>query len=134
MFSPISTKPNNHQLKFLVRVIKNLFFVSSSFVTLVLSFLTFYYGIGNINFTRGSLGLVVAFSVQGLLIFRFITSFLNSKRESKEQSAKQAKKLKPASNSNSSAAKTDKVKNRKKESDLPEADQNTASNKKVKSK
>lgn len=118
---------------FPVRVIRNLFFVSSSFVTLVLSFLTFYYGIGNINFTRGLLGLVVAFFVQGLLIFGFITTFLKTKRESKEQSAKQAKKVK-TTNSSSSAAKNDKVKNRKKESDLPEADQNTASNKKVKSK
>lgn len=115
-----------------VPVIKNLFFVVSSFVTLVLSFLTFFYGIGNINFTRGLLGLIVTYSIQGVLIFRFITSFLKSKRESKEQSAKQAKKLKSTSSaSNSNSAKNEKVKssvkNRKKESDLPEADQQVKS-------
>lgn len=73
------------------------------------------------------MGLVVAFSIQGFLIFRFIASFLKSKRESKEQSSK-SKKSKAAT---VAPAKKD----RKKESDLPEADQNTnVSQKKVKTK
>lgn len=73
------------------------------------------------------IGLLVAFSIQGFLIFRFITSFLKSKRESKEQSAKLTKKVK-------APAPVGK-KDRKKESDLPEADQNTnVSQKKVKTK
>jgi translocating chain-associated membrane protein 1 len=71
-------------------------------------------------------GLLVAFSIQGFLIFRFIASFLKSKRESKEASVKLTKKVKAVA-----AAPTKK--DRKKESDLPEADQNV-SNKKVKTK
>lgn len=94
---------------------------------MVLSFLTFFTGIGRTHSTRGMMGLIVAFSIQGFLIFRFITSFLKSKRESKEASAKLIKKVKVVA----PVAKKD----RKKESDLPEADQNTnVSQKKVKTK
>ena len=76
------------------------------------------------------LGLLVAFSIQGFLIFRFIASFLKSKRESKEQSAKLTKKAKTAA-----AAPSGKKDRKKVESDLPEADQNTnVSQKKVKTK
>lgn len=78
----------------------------------------------------GFLGLFVAFSIQGFLIFRFIASFLKSRRESREQSAK-LKKVKAAEVKQAAAVKKD----RKKESDLPEADQNTnVSVKKVKTK
>lgn len=79
------------------------------------------------------MGLVVAFTIQGFLIFRFITSFLKSKRESKEQAAvKQplTKKSKPSPAAKDPTAK----KERKKESDLPEADQNVTSQKKIKTK
>jgi hypothetical protein len=94
---------------------------------LVLSFLTFFTGIGKTHSSRGMLGLVVAFTIQGFLIFRFIASFLKSKRESKEQAAIKVKKVK--------AAPAPVKKDRKKESDLPEADQNTGvSQKKVKTK
>jgi translocating chain-associated membrane protein 1 len=96
----------------------------------VLSFLTFFTGIGKLNPTRGMLGLVVAFSIQGFLIFRFITSFLKSKRESKE-AVKQTLPKKTKSATKDSSAK----KERKKESDLPEADQNVnSSQKKLKTK
>lgn len=112
----------------LVRVFNNLIFLLTAFSTLVLSFLTFFTGIGRTHSTRGMLGLLVAFSIQGFLIFRFITSFLKSKRESKEQSAKASKKVKAAVTATTK-------KDRKKESDLPEADQNTnVSQKKVKTK
>lgn len=110
----------------LVRVINNIIFLLTAFSTLVLSFLTFFTGIGKTHSSRGMLGLVVAFTIQGFLIFRFIASFLRSKRESKEQTIKVKKaKTTPAP----------VKKDRKKESDLPEADQNTAvSQKKVKTK
>ncbi|CRK99038.1 CLUMA_CG012153, isoform A [Clunio marinus] len=109
------------------RVFNNLIFLLTAFSTLVLSFLTFFTGIGRTHSTRGMLGLVVAFSIQGFLIFRFIASFLKSKRESKEQSVKVIKKVKTST--------TTGKKDRKKESDLPEADQNTNVNqKKVKTK
>lgn len=77
------------------------------------------------------LGLVIAFTIQGFLIFRFITSFLKSKRESKEQATIAAKPLlkKPKS----SEKKSETSKKSKKESDLPEADQNV-NQKKVKTK
>lgn len=116
---------------FLVRVFNNMLFAITSFSTLVLSFLTFFSGIGKTNSTRGMMGLAVAFAIQGFLIFRFITAFLKSKRESKEQSATVvAKKVKVA------PVKSEKSKkDRKKESDLPESEQNIAVNsKKLKSK
>lgn len=116
------------RVHFSVRVFNNIIFLLTSFSTLVLSFLTFFTGIGKTHSTRGMLGLVVAFSIQGFLIFRFITSFLKSKRESREQSAKLTKKVK-------AAAAAPVKKERKKESDLPEADQNTnVSQKKIKTK
>jgi translocating chain-associated membrane protein 1 len=107
-------------------VINNIIFLLTAFSTLVLSFLTFFTGIGKTHSSRGMLGLVVAFTIQGFLIFRFIASFLRSKRESKEQTIKVKKaKTTPAPIK----------KDRKKESDLPEADQNTTvSQKKVKTK
>lgn len=110
------------------RVFNNIIFLLTAFSTLVLSFLTFFTGIGRTHSTRGMIGLLVAFSIQGFLIFRFITSFLKSKRESKEQSAKlTGKKIKTTTPTTK--------KDRKKESDLPEADQNTnVSQKKVKTK
>lgn len=113
------------------RIFNNIIFLITAFSTLVLSFLTFFTGIGKTNPTRGMLGLLIAFTIQGFLIFRFITSFLKSKRESKEQAAavtKQplVKKAKTNEKKNDSSKK-----DRKKESDLPEADQNQ---KKVKTK
>lgn len=106
------------------RIFNNIIFLITAFSTLVLSFLTFFTGIGKTNPTRGMLGLLIAFAIQGILIFRFITSFLKSKRESKEQAAttlKQplVKKAKSAEKKSESSKK-----DRKKESDLPEADQN----------
>lgn len=77
------------------------------------------------------LGLLIAFAIQGFLIFRFITSFLKSKRESKEQIVKgPSTKKKAATTTNNAPSK----KERKKESDLPEADQNVNTQKKLKTK
>ncbi|XP_070509823.1 translocating chain-associated membrane protein 1 [Chironomus tepperi] len=113
------------------RIFNNIIFLITAFSTLVLSFLTFFTGIGKTNPTRGMLGLVIAFTIQGFLIFRFITSFLKSKRESKELASSSAKPLlkKPKS----SEKKSESSKKSKKESDLPEADQNV-NQKKVKTK
>lgn len=118
---------------FLVRVCNNIVFLLTAFSTLVLSFLTFFTGIAKLNPMRGMLGLLIAFTIQGFLIFRFITSFLKSKRESKDQSAAKltTKKPKSAATTNNAPSK----KERKKESDLPEADQNVNSaQKKLKTK
>ena len=122
---------NNEFPLLLVRVFNNILFAITSFSTLVLSFLTFFSGIGKTNSTRGMMGLAVAFAIQGFLIFRFITAFLKSKRESKEQSKVVAKKPVKVAPVKSEKSKKD----RKKESDLPESEQNIAVNsKKLKSK
>jgi translocating chain-associated membrane protein 1 len=117
----------------LVRVFNNIIFLLTAFSTLVLSFLTFFTGIGKANPTRGMLGLVIAFSIQGFLIFRFITSFLKSKRESKELAALKQPLTKKAKTGGETKTAAASKKDRKKESDLPEADQNV-SQKKVKTK
>lgn len=123
---------NNEFPILLVRVFNNILFAITSFSTLVLSFLTFFSGIGKTNSTRGMMGLAVAFAIQGFLIFRFITAFLKSKRESKEQSSKVVAK-KPVKVAPVKSEKSKK--DRKKESDLPESEQNIAVNsKKLKSK
>lgn len=88
---------------------------------MVLSVLTLFYGIENSEHSnRGLIALFGVFALQGHLVFKFMTVFLKSKRDS----AKESKK---------SAIKVEKTKkDRKKESDLPEADQ--AAPKKLKSK
>jgi translocating chain-associated membrane protein 1 len=108
-------------------------FFLTAFATLVLSFLTFFTGIGKANPTRGMLGLLVAFAIQGFLIFRFISTFLKSKRESKEQAASKQVTKKPKTAPTTTNASANK-KDRKKESDLPEADQNNMNSKKLKTK
>lgn len=96
----------------LVRVLNNFIFLLTAFSTLVLSFLTFFSGISKNHATMGFLGLFVAFSLEGFLIFRFV---FRLRRDSRETVAK------------SKQAKTESAsqirKERRKESDLPEADQ-----------
>lgn len=116
------------------RVFNNMIFFLTAFATLVLSFLTFFTGIAKANPRRGMLGLLVAFAIQGFLIFRFISTFLKSKRESMEQVARWrqvTKKPKAAPTTTSASA---NKKDRKKESELPEADQNNVNSKKLKTK
>lgn len=117
---------------FLVRVFNNIIFLLTAFSTLVISFLSFFTGIGRTNSTRGMIGLVIAFSIQGFLIFRFITSFLKSKRESKELAAAKQPlaKKKTGGETKNAAPKKDR---KKIENDLPEADQNV-NQKKIKTK
>jgi translocating chain-associated membrane protein 1 len=99
-----------------LRIVNNLFFIITRFGTMVLAFLVLYYGIGNTEYrSRGLTGLGLVFALQGYLIYQFLTELLKSKRETESQKAVKVSK---------SPVKTKKE--RKKESDLPEADQNAA--------
>uniref|UniRef100_A0A182SJF1 Uncharacterized protein n=1 Tax=Anopheles maculatus TaxID=74869 RepID=A0A182SJF1_9DIPT len=93
-------------------------FILTRFATMVLSFLTLFYSIDNISQTKRVLMLSMVFGLQGYLFFDFISSVLRSKRES---STEERAKVTVSTN------KTEKPKKqKKKESDLPEADQNSA--------
>lgn len=113
-----------------LRFFNNVLAVTTRFGTMVLSFLVLYYGIGSTEQrTRGLTGLVLVFALQGYLIYDFLTEQLRSKRET----AAEAQKLVKATTKSPIKSK----KERKKESDLPEADQNAThatSTKKVKTK
>lgn len=88
---------------------------------MVLAFLTLFYGIDNVSQIKRSFMLSTVFGLQGYLIFDFISNVLRSKRESSNE--QQSERLhKPAAPVKSEKSK----KERKKESDLPEADQNAA--------
>lgn len=112
------------------RHIRNLIFLLARFSTVVLSVLTLYYGTENsAQSNRGLLALIAICSLQGYLIFTFITDFLKSKRENQmtQQQNDEQTKIKKQKQ------KSDKIKKEKfKESDLPEADQQNQ--KKLKSK
>lgn len=113
-----------------LRFLNNILFVTTRFGTMVLTFLVLYYGIGGTEHrSRGLIGLVLVFALQGYLIYEFLTEQLRSKRENQTEIVK----VKAATKSPSKSKKE-----RKKESDLPEADQNatthTTSTKKVKTK
>lgn len=100
-----------------LRLVNNAIFVLSRFATMVIAVLTLYYGVNNTaQSSRGLIALAGVTILQGYLIFSFITEHLRSKRERQREAKQlaQSKKMK--------TAKTDKPR-RKKESDLPEADQ-----------
>ncbi|XP_058831953.1 translocating chain-associated membrane protein 1 [Topomyia yanbarensis] len=101
-----------------LRLVHNVIFILTRFATMVLTFLTLFYGINDVSQTKRSFMLATIFGLQGYLIFDFISNVLRSKRErSVEHSERQAK---------AAATKSEKSKKeRKKESDLPEADQNS---------
>uniref|UniRef100_A0A336ME24 CSON000269 protein n=1 Tax=Culicoides sonorensis TaxID=179676 RepID=A0A336ME24_CULSO len=111
-----------------LRLVKNILFVATRFGTMVLAFLVLFYGIGNTEHSsRGLIGLGVVFGLQGYLIYHFLTVYLKSNREIMSELAS-TKKVK-------SPSKSTKKERKQKESDLPEADQNTTvTTKKVKSK
>ncbi|XP_053688366.1 translocating chain-associated membrane protein 1 [Sabethes cyaneus] len=100
-----------------LRLVHNVVFILTRFATMVLAFLTLFYGINEVSQMKRSFMLATIFGLQGYLIFDFIWNVLRSKRErSAEHSERQAK---------AAAVKSEKSKKeRKKESDLPEADQN----------
>uniref|UniRef100_U5EL95 Protein transporter of the tram translocating chain-associating membrane superfamily n=1 Tax=Corethrella appendiculata TaxID=1370023 RepID=U5EL95_9DIPT len=95
-------------------IIYNILFFLTRFATMVLSFLTLFYGIDNASQTKRGLILSIIYGLQGTLIYAFIKNLLQSKRENAEEAASTKK------------SKSDKTKKeRKRESDLPEADQNS---------
>lgn len=113
--------------KFAKLVIVNKFiFVLTRFLTMVLSVLTLYYGIETSEYsTRGIIALLGIFMLQGYLVFQFVSDLLKEKRAS----------LAEQSNTKKKSTKTDKPKKeRKRESDLPEVDQDNSSQKKPESK
>lgn len=89
------------------------------FATMVISVLTFFYGIGGTTdyASIGIVSLFVVYSLQGYLIFQFINEFLRNRRE-KQAELKALKKSK--------SVKVDKVKKEKKQDgDLPDGEQNS---------
>lgn len=105
-----------------LRLVHNVVFILTRFATMVLAFLTLFYGITDISQTKRSFMLATVFGLQGYLIFDFISNVLKSKRETAaDQPAKTTTVTAPPTKGEKSK------KERKKESDLPEADQNAQS-------
>uniref|UniRef100_A0A8D8D872 Translocating chain-associated membrane protein 1-like 1 n=1 Tax=Culex pipiens TaxID=7175 RepID=A0A8D8D872_CULPI len=105
-----------------LRLVHNVVFILTRFATMVLAFLTLFYGIENISQTKRSFMLATVFGLQGYLIFDFISNVLKSKRETAaDQPAKSTTLAAPTTKGEKTK------KERKKESDLPEADQNAQS-------
>lgn len=106
-----------------LRLVHNVVFILTRFATMVLAFLTLFYGITDISQTKRSFMLATVFGLQGYLIFDFISNVLKSKRETAADQ--------PSSKATTVTAPLTKgektKKERKKESDLPEADQNAQS-------
>lgn len=106
-----------------LRLVHNVVFILTRFATMVLAFLTLFYGITDISQTKRSFMLATVFGLQGYLIFDFISNVLKSKRETAADQ--------PSSKTTTVTAPLTKgektKKERKKESDLPEADQNAQS-------
>lgn len=113
-----------------LHAVNSVLFVAVRFATLVISVLTLYYGVANTEqATRGFIALIFIIILQGYLIFSFITEQLRAKRERQREAKQQAHLRKTKANIN----KVEKSK-RKKESDLPEADQSPAHQGKQKTK
>lgn len=119
-----------------LRFINSGIFFCVRFATMVIAVLTLYYGLGNTNeASRGLVALVGVTVLQGYLIFSFITEQLRIKRE-RQREAKlhlQQQSKKNKSSQSGVANKSEKSK-RKKESDLPEVDQNHHQQGKIKVK
>ena len=100
-----------------IRIVNSVSFVFVRFATMVIGVLTLYYGVANTSSKfRAFFALLGLMVLQGYLIFSFITEQLRAKREAKREAKLQSQQPKK------SKTPKDKVK-RKKESDLPEADQ-----------
>lgn len=104
------------------RVINNVVFVAIRFTTMVIGVLTLYYGVVATTSSklRGFMALIGLIGLQGYLIFSFITEQFRAKREAKllaKQQQQQQQAMQRRARSMREKAK------RRKESDLPEADQ-----------
>lgn len=105
-----------------LHLINKTIFVATRFGTMVLAMLTLFYSIE--SSTKTTIALIGIFLLQGYLIFQFINNVLKAKRE------KLAEKHLARKRNAAKAVGVEKAKkDRKKESDLPEADQNTISGK-----
>ncbi|KAH8273494.1 hypothetical protein KR018_008223 [Drosophila ironensis] len=102
-----------------LRVVNNGVFYLIRFATSVIGVLTLYYGIGGFRSLVALGGLI---ALQGYLVFSFFTEQLKAKREAKKEAKREAKLQQTLQTKKPK----DKVK-RKKESDLPEADQTSSS-------
>lgn len=101
-------------------IVNNVCFVLVRFATSVIGVLTLYYGIGRSGGSykaRAVIAMIGLIALQGYLVYSFITEQLRAKREAKREA-----KLLAAQTKKAKAPNKDKLK-RKKESDLPEADQ-----------
>lgn len=103
-----------------LHLINKAVFMLTRFGTMVLAMLTLYYGIES-SLTTG-VALAGVFLLQSYLIFQFISNMLRTSRE-KLAEKHSAKRRVPKPLGDKSK------KDRKKESDLPEADQNSTANK-----
>lgn len=110
--------------KFLnLHFVQKVVFLVTRFATMVLSVLTLHYGIDGTS--TATLALIAVFAVQSYLIFQFINNILRTKREriaERSLSKKRVAKISSISGGDSNKSRKD----RKRESDLPEADQNVA--------
>ncbi|KAI9589643.1 hypothetical protein GQX74_007811 [Glossina fuscipes] len=99
------------------RIVNSAVFVFVRFTTMVIGVLTLYYGVVATTSSklRGFMALIGLMALQGYLIFSFITEQLKAKREAQQLAKQQASQKK-------TKATKEKAK-RKRESDLPEADQ-----------
>jgi len=106
-----------------LRVANKLSFVITRFATIILSVLSLYFGLEDTPYaTRGLIAFFAVSALQGHLVFQFLKNLFVSNRAQKVEQ-NQPKKVK-------SSAKVEKSKkDRKRESDLPEADQDTGAKK-----
>jgi len=99
-------------------------FVLTRFGSMLLALLTLYYGIESSVKTKFALAAVMG--LQGFLIFQFFNNFLRTKNE-KLVEKNLIKKRNISANTKTTVSGEKSKKDRKKESDLPEADQNANS-------
>lgn len=104
-----------------LHLINKCIFVTTRFGTMVLAILTLFYSIESSPKTL--IALIAVFLLQGYLSFEFINNLLKAKREKLDEKHSAKKR------NNTKAIGEKSKKDRKKESDLPEADQNTNSGK-----
>lgn len=103
-----------------LNVIDKLFFVVTRFATMVLAVLALFYGESGEYSARCFVALLGIFTLQGYLVFQFINELLKEKRATLVEQSQSKKK----------AGKSEKTKKeRKRESDLPEADQDSKKSK-----
>lgn len=106
--------------------INHTIFILTRFGSMLLALLTLYYGIESSAKTK--LALFAVMALQGVLIFRFFNNILRAKSEKMVEKNLAKKRGVTVGNAKTASVAGEKSKkDRKKESDLPEADQNANS-------